>query len=99
MTEAAQLAKDAGVRRFVYMSSCSVYGIGGDSDVTEESPVNPQTAYAICKTLVERDVQQLANDNFSPVFCPSYTLLHINAAVKSKLVNSSIFSNAMIFIL
>ena len=64
----AQLAKDAGVRRFVYMSSCSVYGLGGDSDVTEESPVNPQTAYAICKTLVERDVQPMADDNFSPVF-------------------------------
>ena len=64
----AQLAKDAGVRRFIYMSSCSVYGIGGDADVTEESPVNPQTAYAICKTLVERDVQLLADDRFSPVF-------------------------------
>jgi nucleoside-diphosphate-sugar epimerase len=64
----AQLAKNAGVRRFVYMSSCSVYGVGGDNDVTEESPVNPQTAYAICKTLVERDVQPMADDNFSPVF-------------------------------
>jgi nucleoside-diphosphate-sugar epimerase len=64
----AQLAKEAGVRRFVYMSSCSVYGLGGDVDVTEESPLNPQTAYAVCKTLVERDVQPMADDNFSPVF-------------------------------
>ena len=64
----AELAKDTGVRRFIYMSSCSVYGVGGDEDVTEASPVNPQTAYAICKTLVERDVQLLAGDNFSPVF-------------------------------
>jgi nucleoside-diphosphate-sugar epimerase len=64
----AQLAKDAGVRRFIYMSSCSVYGLGGDVDVTEESPINPQTAYAVCKTLVERDVQPMADDNFSPVF-------------------------------
>lgn len=64
----AQIAKDAGVPRFIYMSSCSVYGVGGDADVTEESPVNPQTAYAICKTLVEKDVQPMADDNFSPVF-------------------------------
>jgi nucleoside-diphosphate-sugar epimerase len=64
----AALAKEAGVRRFVYMSSCSVYGVGGDEDVTEESPVNPQTAYAICKTLVEKDVQPMADDQFSPVF-------------------------------
>jgi nucleoside-diphosphate-sugar epimerase len=64
----AQLAREVGVRRFIYMSSCSVYGVGGDNDVTEESPVNPQTAYAICKTLVEKDVQPMANDGFSPVF-------------------------------
>ena len=64
----AQLAKNAGVRRFVYMSSCSVYGLASDGDVTEESPVNPQTAYAICKTLVEKDVKNLADETFSPVF-------------------------------
>src|SRR5207249_4499786 len=57
----AELARKAGVKRFVYMSSCSVYGVSDGDDVTEESCVNPQTAYAICKTLVERDVKQLAN--------------------------------------
>ena len=51
----ASLAKSAGVKRFVYMSSCSVYGVSDTDYVNEESPVNPQTAYAICKTLVERD--------------------------------------------
>jgi nucleoside-diphosphate-sugar epimerase len=50
------------------MSSCSVYGVVGDADVTEESQVNPQTAYAICKTLVEKDVKPMADDSFSPVF-------------------------------
>ena len=55
----AEFARKAGVRRFVYMSSCSVYGVaGGDDYVTEESPTNPQTAYGICKTLVERDVRE-----------------------------------------
>src|SRR5437667_3346513 len=62
----AELARKAGVRRFVYMSSCSVYGVSGGDFVTEESPVNPQTAYGICKTLVERDLRRLANEQFAP---------------------------------
>ncbi len=70
----ARLAKEAGVRRFVYMSSCSVYGLGsGDEFVTEESPVNPQTTYAECKTRVERDVAQLADDDFTPSYMRNAT--------------------------
>lgn len=65
----AELAKQAGAKRFIYMSSCSVYGVAeGDEPVTEETPVNPQTAYAICKTLSERDILPLADRNFSPTF-------------------------------
>lgn len=65
----AQLAKETGVRRFIYMSSCSVYGVAnGSSPVTEESPLNPQTAYAVCKTLCERDIRPLADRSFSPAF-------------------------------
>jgi nucleoside-diphosphate-sugar epimerase len=69
----AQLAKGAGVERFVYMSSCSVYGLAAESYVTEESPLNPQTAYATCKTLVERDLQAMADDRFSPTFLRNAT--------------------------
>jgi nucleoside-diphosphate-sugar epimerase len=69
----AELAKSSGVKRFVYMSSCSVYGVAAGDYVTEESPVSPQTAYAICKTLVERDVQPMADDNFSPTFLRNAT--------------------------
>lgn len=69
----ARLAKEAGVRRFVYASSCSVYGIATEDFVTEESPTNPQTAYAICKTLVERDLKLMADDEFSPVFLRNAT--------------------------
>lgn len=70
----AQAAKAAGVTRFVYMSSCSVYGIGEEGEIkTEESPVNPQTAYAECKVLVEHDLAQLADDSFSPVFLRNAT--------------------------
>lgn len=69
----ARLAKDAGVERFVYMSSCSVYGVASGSDMTEDDPVNPQTAYAECKVLVERDLRPLASDNFSPTFMRNAT--------------------------
>lgn len=62
----AQMARKAGVSRFVYMSSCSVYGVAATDCVDEHSPVNPQTAYAVCKTLVERDLRTMADDNFSP---------------------------------
>ena len=69
----AELAQKAGVQRFIYMSSCSVYGVAEGGDVTEESPVNPQTAYAICKTFVERDVKPLARTGFSPTFMRNAT--------------------------
>jgi nucleoside-diphosphate-sugar epimerase len=69
----AKLARKAGVKRFVYMSSCSVYGIVEGDYVTEESCVSPRTAYAICKTLVERDVKRLATKGFSPTFMRNAT--------------------------
>jgi nucleoside-diphosphate-sugar epimerase len=69
----AEIARQAGVKRFVYMSSCSVYGVAESDYVDETSPVNPQTAYAICKTWVERDVRPLANDRFSPTFLRNAT--------------------------
>lgn len=68
----ANVAKQAGVQRFVYMSSCSVYGVASGT-VDETSPIDPQTAYATCKALVERDVGALADDDFSPVFLRNAT--------------------------
>ena len=70
----AELAKAAGVKRFVYTSSCSVYGVAnGDEPMTEKSPTNPQTAYAKCKTLVERDVSAIASADFSPTYLRNAT--------------------------
>jgi nucleoside-diphosphate-sugar epimerase len=69
----ATLAKEAGVKRFVYTSSCSVYGLAAADHMTEESTVNPQTAYAVCKTLVERDLKPMADDNFSPTILRNAT--------------------------
>ena len=62
----AKVAKEAGVSRFVYMSSCSVYGVA-DGWVDESSPIDPQTAYAECKALTEADLHELADDTFHPV--------------------------------
>ena len=69
----AELANAAGVRRFVYASSCSVYGVGAGEFLDETSPVNPQTAYARCKVLVEQDVAKLAGADFSVVFLRNST--------------------------
>ena len=82
----AKLAKQAGVRRFVYMSSCSVYGVATEGDVTEESPVNPQTAYAECKAFVERDVQPLASDDFSPTFMRNATAFGASPRMRFDIV-------------
>lgn len=71
--ELAKKAKAAGVKRFVYMSSCSVYGLGSDDYRTEESETAPQTAYAKCKVMVENDVSKLASDNFSPSYMRNAT--------------------------
>ena len=69
----AQAARAAGVKRFVYASSCSVYGAAAAEMVDENSPVNPQTAYAQCKVLVERDLGRMASDSFSVVFLRNAT--------------------------
>ncbi|WP_448269291.1 NAD-dependent epimerase/dehydratase family protein [Nostoc sp. DSM 114159] len=69
----AKLAKAAQIQRFVYTSSCSVYGFATEDYVSEESAINPQTAYAKCKALVEQDVKLLADDGFSPTFLRNAT--------------------------
>ena len=81
----ARLAKQAGVERFVYMSSCSVYGVA-DGVVDETSPIAPQTAYAVCKGLVERDVRQLADDAFSPTFLRNATAFGASPRMRFDIV-------------
>lgn len=70
----AEMARKVGITRFVYMSSCSVYGIAaGDDLVTETSDVNPQTPYAECKVRVENDVIPMTGDDFAPTFLRNAT--------------------------
>ena len=65
----AELAREVGVKRFVFASSCSMYGKAGDEDILDESATfNPVTPYAKSKVFVERDVAPMASDSFSPIF-------------------------------
>jgi len=82
----AEKAKAAGIRRFVYASSCSVYGAAGDSEKTEESEPNPQTAYARCKMLVERDVGKLADASFAPTFLRNATAFGASPRMRFDIV-------------
>jgi nucleoside-diphosphate-sugar epimerase len=83
----ARACKEAGVPRFVYTSSCSVYGAADDgAERTEESVPNPQTAYARCKVLVERDVGALADDQFSPVFLRNATAFGASPRMRFDIV-------------
>jgi nucleoside-diphosphate-sugar epimerase len=69
----AEMARTLGIKRFVYTSSCSVYGAGTGDFLDESSAPNPQTAYAACKVLVERDVGKMAGADFCPVFLRNAT--------------------------
>lgn len=69
----AQAAREAGIGRFVYTSSCSVYGAGTGDFLDETAAPNPQTAYAECKVLVERDIGAMASQDFTPVFLRNAT--------------------------
>lgn len=81
----ARAAREAGVERFVYMSSCSVYGVAGGT-VDETSPVDPQTSYARCKALVEQDVTALADDGFSPTFLRNATAFGASPRMRFDIV-------------
>ena len=82
----ATMAKQAGVPRFVYTSSCSVYGAGTEPFLTEHASVNPQTTYARCKVLVETDVSALADDRFSPVFLRNATAFGASPRMRFDIV-------------
>src|SRR3954470_11790840 len=81
----AELAIEAGVERFVYMSSCSVYGVA-EGTVDETSPINPQTAYARCKVLVENALSAMADDDFSPTFLRNATAFGASPRMRFDIV-------------
>jgi nucleoside-diphosphate-sugar epimerase len=82
----AQLARMAGVTRFLYSSSCSSYGQAGDALVDETAELRPITAYAISKVRVEQDVAKLADDRFSPTFLRNATAYGVSPRLRFDLV-------------
>jgi nucleoside-diphosphate-sugar epimerase len=90
----AKMAKEAGVPRFIYASSCSLYGVAGDAPVTEEADFNPVTAYGESKVRVERDVAPLADDDFSPTFMRNATAYGFSPCLRVDLVVNSLVGYA-----
>jgi nucleoside-diphosphate-sugar epimerase len=90
----ARLAKQAGVRRFVFSSSCSNYGAAGDAFLDEHATFNPVTPYAESKVWVERDLAGLADESFSPTFLRSATAFGVSARLRGDLVVNNLVGYA-----
>lgn len=82
----ARLSKEAGVKRFIFSSSCSNYGAAGENMINEESDLNPVTPYGISKVRVEDDVSKMADSDFSPVFPRSATVYGMSPRLRFDLV-------------
>jgi nucleoside-diphosphate-sugar epimerase len=83
----AQLAKEAGVPRFLFSSSCSLYGLAAGADfLTESAAFNPVTPYGESKVFVEKDVSRLADDNFSPTYLRNSTAYGVSPRLRADLV-------------
>ena len=82
----ARLAKEAGASRFVFSSSCSTYGAGGEEMKTEASEFNPVTPYGESKVFAERDISAMADDNFSPTYLRNSTAYGVSPRLRFDLV-------------
>ncbi|WP_226576139.1 NAD-dependent epimerase/dehydratase family protein [Microseira wollei] len=91
----ASLAKEVGVERFLFSSSCSTYGSAGEGKVTESAEFNPVTPYGTSKVLVEQDVAKLADDNFSPTFLRNATAYGVSPMLRFDLVLNNLVAWAM----
>jgi nucleoside-diphosphate-sugar epimerase len=92
----ARAAKEAGVRRFLYASTCSVYGASGEGLVTEDAALKPQTPYAQSKVKVEDDVAAMADDGFSPVFLRNATAFGFSPRLRADIVLNNLVGHAVL---
>jgi len=91
----AKAAKDAGVPRFLFSSSCSIYGKGDKLDVTEEDATAPLTAYAESKIFAEQEIKKLADEHFSPVFLRNATAYGHSPMLRIDLVVNNLLACAL----
>lgn len=82
----ARLAKSAGVKRFVYASSCSNYGASGDDFIDEGGDLNPVTPYGVSKVEAEKAITAIADDGFSPTFLRASTAYGLSPMLRFDLV-------------
>lgn len=90
----ATKCKAAGISRFIYASSCSIYGAAGSELRTETSATDPQTAYARCKVLVEEELRRLMDSRFTPVFLRNATAFGASPRQRFDLVLNNLAGHA-----
>ena len=91
----AELARAAGAQRFIFSSSCSMYGVGNGAALTEAAPLNPLSAYAHSKADSERDISALATESFAPVFLRNATAYGVSPRMRVDLVLNNLVGWAM----
>lgn len=91
----AKLSKQAGVKKFLFSGSCSIYGKGVNNDLDETAPVNPLTAYATSKIEVEKQLTEMADENFCPVFLRNSTAYGYSPMMRIDLVVNNLLSCAI----